>query len=97
MVVGKIMRSLDSGSCKGGQNLSTKTKTIQKYIEIYAGPEVRIYKGYAILMNSIFISFAFGLVIPILFPIALMTIFSLYSMEKIMIAYVYKKPPMYGN
>ena len=95
VIISKIIRVLDSGSCKKIDK--TKAKTIQRYIEIYAGPEVRFYKGYAILMNSIFVTFAFGLVIPVLFPITLLTISSLYFTEKLMFAYFYKKPPMYGN
>ena len=39
----------------------------------------------------------FGLVLPILFPIALFTFFNMYVMERILVAYYYIQPPMYGD
>lgn len=39
----------------------------------------------------------YGAGLPILFPIAFLSIVSLYVTERLMMAYSYKKPPMYGT
>ena len=56
-----------------------------------------MYKGYAILMNTSLVTFTFGLGIPILFPISLLALINHYICEKILFAFIYRKPPMYGN
>ena len=45
-------------------------------------------------MNIVFMTFMFGAGIPILFPIALLSLIVLYIVERLMVAYSYKKPPM---
>lgn len=52
---------------------------------------------YSNLMNIIFVTFMYGLAMPILFPIALLGIFNMYVTERYSFAYVYRKPPMIGN
>ena len=39
----------------------------------------------------------FGPIIPVLFPIATISLTCLYVTEKLAMAYSYKKPPMYDN
>ena len=39
----------------------------------------------------------YGLNLPILFPIALLTFFVLYVTEKLTLTYYYRKPPMYDE
>ena len=56
-----------------------------------------MYKGYAILMNSCLVTFTFGLGLPYLFLISLAAVVNHYICEKILFAYIYRKPPMYGN
>jgi hypothetical protein len=52
---------------------------------------------YSSMMNVTFVTFMYGLAVPVLFPIALLSYIVLYSVEKIFITYVYKKPPMYDD
>ena len=66
-------------------------------MNLYAGPEAELHFKYSAIMNSIFITFSFGLVIPILFPITLFTLVNFYITERYSFAYVYRKPPMFGN
>ena len=89
-----IKKKLDKG---WSDKNKTNVKTIQQYIETYAGPNVMMYKGYAILMNTSLVTFTFGLGLPILFPISLLALVNHYICEKISFAYIYRKPPMYGN
>ena len=48
-------------------------------------------------MNVTFVTFMYGLTLPILFAIALLAFFVLYTMEKLTLTYFYKKPPMYDE
>ena len=43
-----------------------------------------------------FVTFLFGSGLPILFPIGLLSLIGLYLTERLMMAYSYKRPPMYG-
>ena len=47
------------------------------------------------MLVIVFVTFMFGFGIPILFPIAAASIFVLYRVEKYMMYYFYKRPPMY--
>ena len=88
-------RYLDRNSFK--ENDQTKKVTIQQYIELYAGPELQLHFRYATIMNFTFISFTYGLVLPIMFPIALVAFINLYIVERYQFAYTYRKPPIMGN
>ena len=48
-------------------------------------------------MNMVFVSFTFGLALPLLFPMALFGVFNMYVTERIQFAYFYKQPPVYDN
>lgn len=76
---------------------STKTNTIQAYINLYAGPEYDMHVKYSALMNMLFVCFMYGLAIPLLFPISLVGLTVLYFVEKFAITYFYRKPPMFDE
>ncbi len=73
----------------------TKKKTIQQYVNLYAGPVYLMHFKYSSIMNVTFITFMYGLLIPMLFPIALLSFLILYTVEKLTLTYFYRKPPMY--
>ena len=52
---------------------------------------------YSTLLNVIFVTFMYGLGMPILFPIAFLSCFVLYFVEKTMLYYGYRVPPMYDE
>lgn len=64
---------------------------------IYEGPEFSIHWKYAVIMNNVFVSFFYGPAMPILFPMALLSLVILYSCERLQVAYFYKKPPLYDQ
>ena len=74
-----VKRFYDRGSFS--ENFETKKVTIQQYVALYAGPEAELHFKYSAIMNSIFISFAYGLIVPILFPITLFSLVNLYITE----------------
>ena len=45
----------------------------------------------------VFVTFTVGAGIPVLFPIGFISLFLFYVTERLMIAYSYRKPPMYGS
>ena len=90
-----VFRLLDK-SFKIGSN-STKKTTIQQYIELYSGPVFFIHYKYSSILNIVFVTMMYGIGLPILFPIAAGSLFVLYMMEKIMIHFSYRAPPMYDE
>ena len=90
-----LKRLLDRGfSCNFDK---TKTSNIQLYIEIYSGPVFFIHFKYSSILNITFVTMMYGLGMPVLFPIASIAILVLYCMEKLMLHYSYREPPMYDE
>ena len=75
----------------------TKKTSIQAYINTYSGPVYMMHFKYAGLLNIVFITMTFGFGMPILFPIGAVAIFVLYLVEKTMLFYGYRLPPMYDE
>lgn len=80
--------------CKRGQ---TKCTTIQQYVNIYSGPDYELHFKYAAILNMCFVTFMYGLILPILFPIALLFFVLMYIIEKLSLTYFFRKPPMYDD
>ena len=70
---------------------------MQDFAEIYSGPEFAIHYKYSYILTVVFIAFFFGPLLPILFPMAAASIMCQYTVEKLAMAFSYKKPPMYDN
>lgn len=89
-------RMLDRGvtSCN---EYKTKKTTLQPYIELYSGPVFFIHYKYSFILNVVFVTFMYGMGIPVLFPIAAGSFLVLYAIEKAMIYYSYRQPPMYDD
>lgn len=63
-------RMLDRGaSCS---TYSTKTTTLQQYVELYSGPVYLIHYKYSAILNITFVTMMYGLGLPVLFPIAVL-------------------------
>ena len=75
----------------------TKTTSIQAYVDTYSGPVYLMHFKYAALMNMIFVTLTYGFGIPILYPICCIGIFILFMVEKTMLYYAYRLPPMYDE
>lgn len=52
---------------------------------------------YSSLLNIVFVTFMYGFGIPLLFPVAGIAILILYLVEKTMLFYAYRLPPMYDE
>ena len=75
----------------------THKTTIQQYVEIYSGPVFFIHYKYSSILNITFVTMMYGVGLPVLFPIAALSMAVLYLVEKYMIFYVYRQPPMYDQ
>jgi len=76
---------------------STVAKTIQAFESVYNGPIFLIHYKYSFILNVSFVAFLYGPGMPFLFPMAFLALFGLYTVERLMIVYVYQKPPMYDS
>ena len=65
------------------------------YIQLYAGLEYLIHFKYSSVLVQVYMSFMYGMFVPILFPIAAFGIANMYITEKIALTYIYRSPPMY--
>ena len=90
-----LMRILDRGFSNDA--FKTKKTSIQAYVNTYSGPIYMMHFKYAALLNIIFVTMTYGFGIPILFPIAAGAILILYLVEKTMLYYAYRLPPMYDE
>jgi hypothetical protein len=73
----------------------TKKITLQQYVELYSGPTFFIHYKYSGILNITFVTMMYGIGLPILFPVAAFAFLTLYLIEKLMIYYCYRQPPMY--
>ena len=75
----------------------TKKTTLQQYIELYSGPVFFIHYKYSSILNIAFVTMMYGMGLPVLFPIAAISMLVLYCMEKMMLHYSYRQPPSYDE
>ena len=66
-------------------------------MNLYSGPDHLMHFKYSAMMNVTFVTFMYGLALPLLFPIGMAFFIFLYVMERLLLTYYYKKPPMYDE
>lgn len=54
------------------------------------------YKYSAILLTT-YVTMMYGVALPVLFPIAAFTFFNYYIVDRFLVAYYYRKPPIYDD
>ena len=95
-IIGSLEKCADRGCCPKSKYVTKKTG-IAEYVDVYGGINHQIHYGYSTLLVIVFVTFLFGFGIPILFPIAALSILVLYCTEKYALYYIYKEPPMYDS
>lgn len=83
-------RSLIVDDLKRSHSLS-----IEQFVGLYSGAVFYIHYKYAFILTVVFVTFTFGAGMPVLFPIALFSLLSLYVTERLAMAYAYRQPPNY--
>ena len=66
-------------------------------MEVVDGPIYYIHYKYSSILNITFVTFMYGFGMPILFPIAAVSLLVLYFVEKTLLFYAYRLPPMYDE
>lgn len=66
-------------------------------MNLYSGPEYMMHFKYAAMLNVVFVTFMYGLAVPLLFPLACLFFVVSYLVERITLAFSYRKPPMYDD
>jgi len=67
------------------------------YVDLYAGPEFQMHFKYSSILNIIFVTFMYGLALPVLFVYAVLAIAVLWFLEQFLFFYSYRLPPMYDE
>lgn len=96
MILKAFKRRKDRGFCSFKKQ-QTKTRTVYEYVDLYSGPEYEIYIKYSFILKYVYISFFYGLGMPILFPITFVALLNLYITDKLAVVYWHKVPPSYSN
>ena len=50
---------------------------------------------YSSILVQVYVAFMYGLMLPIMWPIALVGIFNMFVVERLTLAYYFRQPPMY--
>jgi hypothetical protein len=80
-------RFMDWFATKPGK--STATTSIQQYINLNSGSKYLLHYRYSTILNIVFITMMFGAGMPILFPIAALSLTCFLNLEKFMLYYVF--------
>ena len=70
------------GKKAGERYYQTKQKQIYALIDLYAGPDYIIHFKYSGIINVTFVTMMYGVGLPILFPIALLSYFIYWAVER---------------
>ena len=92
-----LYRMIDQRSLCPTDQRKTHCKTPQAFEEIYAGTPFDLSYKYSYILVVTYVTFLFGAGIPILFPIAYLSLLGFYIVERVMMAYSYRTPPMFGT
>lgn len=83
--------------CSTEQGKKTAKTNIQQYINLHSGSKYLLHYRYSTILNVVFITMMFGAGMPILFPIAAMSLTCFFCLEKFMLYYVFQQPPAYDE
>lgn len=56
-----------------------------------------MHSKYAMMLNVVFMTFMYGISVPLLFPLACAFFLISYCVETVSLAYFFRKPPMYDD
>lgn len=93
-----LYRMIDQRTlCPSSKPTKTQCKSIQSFVEIYQGEEFSLHYKYSYVLVVVFVTMTFGIGLPVLFPIAFMSLALLYITERLMIVYSYRRPIMFNT
>ena len=92
-----LYRAWDQRSLLPSNYKHTNCTSVQAFVDIYSGPVFFVHYKYSYIITVVYIAFMFGPLMPILFVTTTMSLLCLYLVEKICMAFAYRKPPMYDD
>ena len=92
-----IYRAYDQRSVYVGQFSRTHCRNLYSFITLYSGPNFFIHYKYAYIWTNIMLAMTFGPVMPMCYLYCLGSLCMMYLVERLAMAYSYRKPPMYDD
>lgn len=92
-----LPRLMDRGWTFNTDKYNTRATSIMQYVDLYAGPEFLMHFKYSAILNIVFVTFMYGLALPMLFLYAVLAIAILWFSEELLFYYSYRLPPMYDE
>jgi hypothetical protein len=89
----KIMQFKDSR----GDPFKTKKCSMANFKKAYGGGDYVIHFKYSGVLNVVYVTMMYGMGMPILFPIAALNLFNQWICERLVVAYMMKRPPALDN
>lgn len=86
-----VSRGIDTGFTY--DPFRTKKASMLNYKRVYAGGEFQIHTKYTTVMNIAFTAMMYGLSMPVLFPLAGLSIYSMRVCNRIQVAWLDRLPP----
>ena len=65
--------------------------------KVYGGGDYVIHFKYSGVLNVVYVTMMYGIGMPILFPIAALNLFNQWICERLVVAYMMKRPPALDN
>lgn len=96
----RLYQKFDIGTfskMKPGHVYETSAKSVQQFLNTYSGPEMLFHYRYSLFMIQVFTCMLFGVGLPILFPIVLVSLIIQYVVDRLLIVYIYKQPPHFDQ
>ena len=75
----------------------TRKTAVEQYVDLYSGPAYMMHFKYSTIMNNVFVALMFGPGVPLLYPVCIFSLFILYVVERLSLAFYYKQPPMFDE
>jgi hypothetical protein len=89
-----FFQKMDQGWKRGAEaKYETKQKQIYSYLDLYTGPDYIVHYKFSTILNIIYVTMLYGLGMPVLFPIAIISFFIFWATERWQVAYCYQMPP----
>ena len=71
---------------------STKCTQVGQYVALYSGPSYIVHFKYSTVFNSVYVTMLYGVGLPIMFPIAVLSMSIFWCLERYQMAYNYQLP-----
>lgn len=72
---------------------ATKLTQVSQYVQAYSGPAYIVHFKYSSVFNCVYVTMLYGVGLPIMFPIAVLSLGIFWSLERYHMAYTYQLPP----